>query len=207
MPFPVREHRTTKGYKIIMRYIKMLSLAAVAAIAAMAFIGASSASAAVFCLTNTSPCTETKETVNTLSAKGEGKFVSGFVTVECHAAATAKNGASFTITFTFKECSGCTTVTATVSNATLTATGGGNGLIEGTGEAVFKGCPFGAECKYQGTGVKTTIDGSATNALALVVEQTLKKTGGSGLCNETGKWNATFHGVSATDKMTFVESS
>ena len=188
-----------------MRLIKMVGLAAIAVVAAMAFIGASSASAAVFCLTNTSSCTETKETVNMLSAKGEGKFVSGFVTVECHVAATAKNGASFTISFTFKECSGCTEVTATVSSATLTATGGGNGLVEGTGDATFKGCPFGAECKYHGAGVKTILDGSATNALALVVKQSLKKSGGSGLCNETGEWNATFHGVSETDKMTFIE--
>ena len=185
-----------------MKYIKMLGLAMVAAIAAMALVGASSASAASFCLN--SSCTETKETVKMLSAKGEGKFVSGFVTVECHAAATAKNGATFTITFAFKECSGCTTVTATVSSATLTATGGGNGVAEGSGEAVFKGCPFGAECKYKGESVKTLLDGSETNALALVVKQSLKKSGGSGLCNETGEWNATFHGETATDKMTFV---
>jgi len=59
MPFPVREHRTTKGYKIIMRYIKMLSLAAVAAIAAMAFVGASSATASGFtalCFADELPC-------------------------------------------------------------------------------------------------------------------------------------------------------
>jgi hypothetical protein len=191
-----------------MRLSKMLGLAAIAAVAAMAFIGASSASAAVFCLNNTTtPCSEPKETVTVLSAKGEGKFVSGFVTVECHAEATAKNGATFTITFVFKACSGCTEVTATVSSATLTATGGGNGAIEGTGDATFKGCPFGAECKYHGAGVKTTLDGSATNALALVVKQTLTKSGGSGLCNTTGEWNATFHGVTETDKMTFVTAS
>ncbi|HEX3608744.1 MAG TPA: hypothetical protein VHU14_03615 [Solirubrobacterales bacterium] len=188
-----------------MKLTKMLGVAAIAAVAAMAFIGANSASAAVFCLSNVSSCTETKETVHMLSAKGEGKFVSGFVTVECHVEATATNGAEFKITFAFKECSGCTTVEATVSKATLTATGGGNGLIEGTGDATFKGCPFGAECKYHGEGVKTILDGSATNALALVVKQSLKKSGGSGLCNETGEWNAMFHGVSAEDKMTFIE--
>jgi len=115
-----------------------------------------------------------------LSGKGEGKFNAGFVTVECHAAATATNGKEFTIKFAFKECSGCTTVEATVSKATLTATGGGNGVAEGSGEAVFKGCPFNTECKYKGEGVKTVLDGSETNALALVVKQSLASLAAAG---------------------------
>jgi len=201
MQSPARKRRAPKGYQV--KYIKMLGLAAVAVIAAMALVGASSASAAVFCLD--SACTETKETVKMLSAKGEGKFSAGFVTVECHAVATAKNGILLTLTFAFKECSGCTKVTATVSKASLAATGGGNGVIEGTGDARFEGCPLDTECLYHGAGVRTTLDGSETNALALVVKQSLKKVeGSSALCKETGEWSATFHGETATDKMTFV---
>jgi hypothetical protein len=59
MPFPVREHRTTKGYKIIMRYIKMLGLAAVAATAFMALVGVGSAMASgstTLCKVNELPC-------------------------------------------------------------------------------------------------------------------------------------------------------
>jgi len=196
-----------------MKYIKMLGLAAIASIAAMAFLGAGSASAAVLCLTNTSPCTEVKEVVNTLSGKGEGIFKSGLVNVECHALATVvdkPHGGEglwlpITITFTFKECSGCSSVTATVKGAELMATGGGNGVAKGSGEATFKGCPFGVECKYAGEGVETLIDGSSTNALALVVGQKLKKSGGSAFCSSEGTWDATFHGETSTDKMTFVE--
>jgi len=197
-----------------MKLIKMLGLAAVAAIAAMAFIGASSASAAVLCLTNTNPCTEVKEVANGLSAKGEGVFKSGFVNVECHALSKVvdkPHGSTgewlpITVTFTFKECSGCTTVTATVKNAELKATGGGNGLSKGTGETTFSGCPFGVECKYAGEGVETVVDGSATDALTLVVGQKLKRSGGNTFfCSGEGTWDATFHGETSTDKMTFVE--
>jgi len=197
-----------------MKLIKILGLT-VAAVAMMAVMGASSASAGVLCLSNTNPCKEVKEVVNTLSAKGEGVFKSGFINVECHALAKVvdkPHGSEglwlpVTITFTFKECSGCTTVTATVKNAELMATTAGNGVAKGTGEAVFKGCPFGVECKYAGEGVETLIDGSSTNALALVVGQKLKKSGGSAFCSSEGTWDATFHGETAEDKMTFVEPS
>jgi len=199
-----------------MKPVKMLGLASVAAIAAMAFIGASSASAAVLCLSNTNPCTEVKEIANFLSSKGEGAFRSGFVSIECHALvkiADKPHGSTgewlpITITFTFKECSGCTSVTATVKNAEIKATGGGNGTTKSSIEMVLKGCPFGVECKYSGEGFEMVVDGSATNALALVVAQKLKRTGGSSsFCSGELIWDATFHGETSEDKMTFVEPS
>jgi len=49
------------------------------------------------------------------------------------------------------------------------------------------------------------IDGSSTNALALVLGQKLKKTGGGALCGAEDIWDAIFHGETSEDKMTFVE--
>jgi hypothetical protein len=192
-----------------MKSFKVFGLAIVAAIAAMAVIGASSASAALLCLD--SACTEHKNLVEFLSSTEEGTFKSGFVTVKCHVLVhietTEQNDnlwSAVKVKFTLTSCSGCTTVTVTVANAEAMATAGGGGVIKGNGEAVFKGCPFGVECKYKGEGTETVVDGSATNALGLVIEQSLPKSGGGALCSSSGIWNASFHGVSAADKMTFM---
>jgi hypothetical protein len=198
-----------------MKLVKIFGLSALAALAAMAVIGSSSASAARLCLTNTNPCGSPKILVLFLSGKGEGKFTSGFVTVECHVEVhlevEAHGGTLWLpvklLSIKLTNCSGCTGGTVSINNAEVMTTGGGNGVLKGTGEAKFTGCPFGVSCEYSGTGTEALLDGSSTNALALVVKQTLKKSGGSGFCNETGTWNATFHGVSAEDKMTFIEES
>lgn len=198
-----------------MRLVKVFGLTALVALAAMVAIGASSASAARLCLNNSNPCSEPKTLVQFLSAKGEGKFTSGFVNVECHVLAHLEVEAHggtlwlpvklFSLVFT--NCSGCTGVTATIKNAEVMTTGGGNGVLKGNGEAKFTGCPFGVSCEYKGEGTESVLDGSATNALALVINQKLPKSGGSGFCSSEGTWNATFHGVSAEDKMTFLEES
>ena len=198
-----------------MKLVKMFGLTALVALAVMAVMGVSSASAARLCLNNSNPCSEPKELVQFLSAKGEGKFVSGFVSVECHVLAHLEVSAHggtlwlpvklFSLVFT--NCSGCTGVTASITNAEVMTTGGGNGVLKGNGTAKFTGCPFGVSCEYAGEGTESVLDGSSTNALALVINQKLPKVGGSGLCSGEGTWNATFHGVSAEDKMTFLEES
>jgi hypothetical protein len=196
-----------------MKLVKIFGLSALVALAVMAVMGASTASAARLCLNNSNPCSEPKELVQFLSAKGEGKFVSGFVSVECHVLAHLEVSAHggtlwlpvklFSLVFT--NCSGCSSVSASVKNAEVMVTSAGNGVLKGSGEAKFSGCPFGVSCEYKGEGTESLLDGSSSNALALVVNQKLPKSGGGALCSSEGTWNATFHGVSAEDKMTFLE--
>lgn len=197
-----------------MKLIKVFGLAAIAAVAAMALIGASSASATQLCLklTEAKTCSEPKTEVNGVASKANDVFTSGFITVKCkglaHTVVTNEAGVltvKATSTLTFTECEGCKKVTATVSSATVMFTSADSGEVVGSGETSFEECLFGEHCKYSGNSVKLSVDGSETNALLLAVGVELKRAAGSGaFCSETGKWNATFEGETAKDKMSIL---
>jgi hypothetical protein len=164
------------------------------------------------CLVNESPCSEsnTKDSLNILSTSGEDAFTSGFVTVKCDTAGAVVITDSVSLwipvglKLTYTNCKGCTSATSSINSSEVMATGSGNGVLQMTGVVTFQGCPFGVECKYAYEKVEMTFDGSSTNALGLVTEQSLPKTGGSAFCSASGAWTATFKGVSEADKMSFV---
>ncbi len=196
-----------------MKLVKMFCLTAVAAVAAMAFIGASSASATALCLNNEEPCAagNVKLFLLALSAKSAANgFLGGLFTQECHVeihghilSNTTHEPATIHTAWLLGSCSPCSTVTVTAVG-TVTATGGGNGVIKGSGKALFKGCPLGAECEFEGAGVELTALGSATNATVDANVKLKLVKGSAFLCGSEGTYHATFTGVGSEDKMAFV---
>ncbi|HEX7245668.1 MAG TPA: hypothetical protein VF245_08905 [Solirubrobacterales bacterium] len=196
----------------------MIGLASIAAVAAMAFIGASSASATTLCLKNLLPCLtgaeERKTEVNGVST--DSKFTGGLFTQTCknnkmHAEVTNTAGegaANVAATLTFNtECSPCKKVTASVESASLQWTPETmNGVVTGTGHAVFSECSFGAECQFGGTGVKLTVEGNETNAKVLANVKLKLEKGSAFVCGSEGVWTATFTGETEKDKMTLVST-
>lgn len=196
-----------------MKLVRMFGPAAIAVVAAMAFIGASSASATALCLNNEEPCAAGNVKLNwlLLAAKSAANgFLGGLFTQECHIEAhvhalsnVTHAPATIHITWLLKECSPCTTITVT-STATVSASGGGNGVFTGTLKKLSKGCPLGAECEFEGSGVKFTALGSATNATVdMNIKLALVK-GSAFLCGSEGTYHATFTGVGSEDKMSFI---
>jgi len=186
---------------------------AVLVIASVAFIGTSSASATVFCLNNEEPCAPGNVLLSLLrvaTKSAANGFLGGLFTQECHAEvhADALNNASHELatlheTWLLRECAPCSTVSMTSTGA-VSATGGGNGVIKGTGVATFKGCPFGAECKFEGAGVEMTVLGSSTNPTVDANIKLKLVKGSAFLCGSEGTYHATFTGVGASDQMHFI---
>jgi hypothetical protein len=199
-----------------MKYFKMIGLTAVAAVVAMAFIGASSASATTLCLKNELPCTgeNLKSELNGVST--DSKFTGGLFTQTCknnkmHATVnnTAGEGAATaTAELTFNtECTPCKSVKATVESATLQISKGTmNGVITGTGHAVFSECSFGAECQFGGTNVTLSAEGSETNARILANVKLKLEKGSALVCGSEGTWTATYTGETEKDKMSLVST-
>ncbi len=196
-----------------MKLVKMFCLTAVAAVAAMAFIGASSASATALCLTTEEPCSGSNLKTNLLALatkSAENGFLGGLFTQECHVEVhatvlntTNDNAATVHALWKLKECSPCSEVSVS-STGTVSATGKGNGVLKGTGKALFKNCPLGAECEFEGAGVELTALGSSTNATVDANVKLKLVKGFAFLCGSEGTYHATFTGVSSEDKMSFV---
>jgi hypothetical protein len=210
-----------------MKLIKMLGLAMVAAVAAMAFVGVSSASATELCSTNTSACTGTMYPAGTAisgtSAKAELKTKGGLVnpTVTCTKSTTSgkttnlgKAGEAVTgviETLTFEGCTNSVdgkTCTANTTNflepskpwnASVTASGGGNGTLTVTkGEKGNPGGTFNCsslaapECSYSTEKASLTVTGD-TPATATAKEIPLKSVAPSSFgCPPEGFWSATY---------------
>ncbi len=196
-----------------MKLVKMFCLAAVAAVAAMAFIGASSASATALCLNNEEPCAPSNLLLKLLllaSKSAANGFLGGLFTQECHVEVhvhflnnTTHELATVHAEWLLTACSPCSTVSVT-STGTVKATGGGNGVITGTGKALFKGCPLGAECEFEGAGVELTALGSSTNPTVDANVKLKLVKGSAFLCGSEGTYHATFTGVGAGNQMHFI---
>jgi len=191
----------------------MFGLAAIAAVAAMAFIGASSASATALCLNNEEPCAagNVKLKLLALHAKSAANgFLGGLFTQECHVEVhvhvlnnSSHEPAVVHANWLLKECSPCSNVVVT-STGSLSASGGGNGVLKGSGKATFSGCPFGAECEFEGPGAELVALGSATNATVDANVKLKLVKGSAFLCGSEGTYHSVFSGVNAEDKMAFV---
>ncbi len=196
-----------------MKLVKVFDLAAIAAVVAMAFIGASSAPATTLCLKNEEPCAAGNVKLNwlLLAAKsGANAFLGGLFFEECHVEAhthvlgnITHEPATLHVAWLISSCAPCTSVVVQTTGA-VSASGGGNGVINGSGKLLLKGCPFGAECEFEAAGVSVPVLGSSTNS-TVDTSVNLKLVKGSAfLCGSEGTYHATFTGVNAEDKMAFV---
>ncbi len=196
-----------------MKLVNMFGLAAIVAVAAMAFISASSASATALCINNEEPCAAGNVKLNwlLLAAKSAANaFLGGLFNQECHAEVHAHVLSNAThapatvhLVWLPTNCSPCTTVSVT-SLATVSASGGGNGVITASTSALFKNCPLTAECEFRAEGVTLTVQGSATNATVVANFKMGLVKGSAFLCGNEGTYHPTFTGVNAGDKKAFV---
>jgi hypothetical protein len=131
-----------------MKHLKTFSLAAVAVAVAMAFLGASSASATALCSANQEECTSPLGTGTAVKAAlkigTKAVLKTELATVECSKSSTSgktTSGAGASVTgvieaLSFSECKTTSGTNCTVGsalslpyNASITATGGGNGKL------------------------------------------------------------------------------
>jgi hypothetical protein len=220
MPFPVRNHRTTKGYKV--KYIKMLGLSMVAAIAVMAFVGAGSASATVVCaLTGTTqgtcPTGEFEYNGPVEGTSKEDVLTSGFAVIKCEGKMSGEinsAGIGSIKAVTWSACKnnlGCTTTSASPVEKSLpwsasVVTGGEMTVKNAEGSFSIGGtCIAPSTCIYSATEVHPHFDNHKLNekgelvaAQILASKLPLKKVkeGSSASCSETGEWSATYNLVS-----------
>jgi hypothetical protein len=212
MPFPVRNHRTTKGYNV--KYIKMLGLSMVAAIAAMAFVGASSASAAstALCKANELPCS----TANTygigtviaaeLESGTKAVLKSSLGNVECTISTvggTTTTGLASPLKGNIEELTfeGCTlsgescTAETVVGSLPYPASlswieGTMNGTMTVEKAKVHVVCGFIVNCTFGGTVTPLTVKGGAMGLVeAKEVKITLIE---GGICPSEAKWTANY---------------
>lgn len=200
-----------------MKHLKILGLAVVAAMALAAFAGASTASATELCSTNTSPCTGTKygsgTTVHTvLKSSTVATLTNPITNVTCtesttHGTTTNAGGKGVAVTgkittFTFGGCktSGgtpCTVTSVNVGtgyNASIAATGGGNGTLTVTSSNVGNPgakveCGILINCTFTTASAALGVTGG-NPAIAKANAIPLLRAGG--FCPSEAKWDAEY---------------
>lgn len=214
-----------------MKSIRILGLGVVAALAMMAFVGAGSASAVTLCNTNESTCsTEHMYSANTaisahLKAGTVALLKTNIVNVKCSVSetsgeTTARNGSplpGLIKSLSFEECETVAGTPCTVTvvhldathpyNASIAATGGGNGSLTVTGNSLGNPgatveCAKVINCTFTTASARLSVTGG-TMAVAKATEVVLSQTGS--LCPSTSTWNAEYE--VRTPRTLFIEAS
>jgi hypothetical protein len=214
-----------------MKSIRILGLGVVAALAVMAFVGAGSASAVTLCKANESPCTGTNKYPSGTAVSAHLKegtvalLKTNIVNVTCSESETSgentlESGSPLTglvRTLSFGECETVLGTPCTVTvvhldalhpyNASIAATGGGNGTLTVTGNSLGNPgatveCATVINCTFTTASAALSVTGG-TMALAKASEVTLSQSGIK--CPSTSTWNAEYR-VTAPEPL-WVEAS
>ena len=198
-----------------MKYLKIFGLAAVVAAVAMALVGAGSASATALCSANEEECASPLGTGTTvkasLKAGTEAVLVTDLATVKCTTSSTSgktTSGAGPSVagvieTLSFSGCKAgalnCTVGSALSLpyNASITATGGGNGKLvvsKGSGggnPGATVTCLGLIECTFRTPSATLTVTGG-NPAVAKAKEVELTERTGLRCPSKEAKWTAEY---------------